>query len=142
MLAKPFQPECHTNINRMNNEYKEYCNKIIQKFVPRKTANRQSGSVWYKPSTSKLFKPLKTQRMLYSTNSTSYRKQKILEQEKIFFDKADRDKTDYQNILLSNWNTKILLQNFKSMYKTASNPDEIPLGEKNSKQFSRQNRAL
>ena len=42
LLANPFQPECHTNNNRINFEYKEFCNKVIQKFVTRKMALRYS----------------------------------------------------------------------------------------------------
>ena len=72
-------------------------------------------------------KRLKTQRMLYSIKPTSYRKQKVLELEKIVLEEAERDKTDYQNILFSNRITNFLFKHFESMNKTANIPDEFLL---------------
>ena len=35
----PFQPVCHTSVNRLNTEYKVYCKSVIDKFGPRRTRN-------------------------------------------------------------------------------------------------------
>ena len=126
------------NIMRMNIESEEYRSKIIQKFVPRKTAHRQSVPVWYEPSTSILLKRLKILRMLYSTKPTPYRKQKFLEHEKIVFEEVERNKTDYQNILFSDRITVFRFKHLKPRNILAKTDDEGRLG-KNSKQYAGQN---
>ena len=77
----PFQPVCNTNVNRMNIEYNEYCNSIIDQIVTR-TEHRQSLPIWYSSTTSNLLKRLQTQREQYKAKPTSYRKQKLMELEK------------------------------------------------------------
>ena len=42
MLLHPFQPNCYTNIDIMNDELDDYLNSLVQHFTPRKTKHRQS----------------------------------------------------------------------------------------------------
>ena len=91
MKTHPFQPRCDTNVNSVNIEYNEYCNSIIDQFVPR-TKHRQSLPIWYSSNTSNLLIHLQTQREQYKAKPKSYRKQKKLNvtnqsQQKLFFNR-------------------------------------------------------
>ena len=72
MLLHPFQPNCYTNIDKMNDECDEYLNSIFQRFIPRKTKHRQSLPPWFSHNTSHLLKRLNTQRLLFQSKPSSY----------------------------------------------------------------------
>ena len=117
MTQNPFRPECVTKFNGMNKEFEIYCNGIIDMFAPRRTRQRQSLQVWYTSDTSNLLKRVQTQRRLYQSKPTSYRKQKLSEMEKLLLEEAERDKSEYQYELFSSRKTNFFFKHFKSMKK-------------------------
>ena len=88
-------------------------------FVPRRTRHHQSLPVWYTSDTSNLLKRVETQRRLYQSKPTSYRKQELSEREKLLLEVAERDKSEYQYKLFSSRKTNFVLKHFKSMNKNA-----------------------
>ena len=128
MNQNPFRPECFTNINRMNKEFEIYCNGIIDMFLPRRTRHRQSLPVWYTSDTANLLKRVETQRRLYQSKPTSYRKQKLSEMEKLLLEEAERNKSEYQYKVFSSRRTNFLFKHFKSMNKNAGIPEVLRFG--------------
>ena len=112
----------------MNKELKIYCSGIIDKFVPRRTIHRQSPPVWCTSDTSHLLKRVETQRRLYQSKLTSYRKQELSEMEKLLLEEAERDKSQYQYKLFSSRKTTFIFKHFKSMNKNADIPEIFRFG--------------
>ena len=128
MSQNPFRPECFTNINRRNNEFEINCNRFIDMFVPRRTIHRHSLPVWYTSNTSNLLKRVETQRRLYQSKPTSYRKQNLSEMEKLLLEGAERDKSEYQYTLFLSRKSNFLVKHFKSMTKNADLPEVLKFG--------------
>ena len=57
-----FQLICHTNVNKMCEEFYQYVNKVVETYAPRRTRYRQSLPPWISAFTSNLMKKLKTQK--------------------------------------------------------------------------------
>ena len=105
-----------------------YSYGIIDMFVPQTTRHRQSLPLWYTSNTSNLLKRVETQRRLFKSKPTSYRKQKLSEMEKLLLEKAERDKLEYQYKLFSSRKMNFLLKQFKSMNKNADIPEVLRFG--------------
>ena len=85
-----FQPLCHTNVNRINIFYNEYCNSNVDQFLSRITRHRQSSK--FTANTPNLLKRLQIQREPYKAKPTLYRKQKLLKLKKTLSKDTERDK--------------------------------------------------
>ena len=73
-----------------------------------------------------MLKRAETQRRLYQSKPTSYRKQKLSELEKLL--EAERDKSEYQYKLFSSRKTNPLFKHFKSMNENAHIPEVLRFG--------------
>ena len=97
-------------------------------FVPRRTRHRQSLPVWCTSDTSNMLKRVETQKRLYQSKPTSYRKQKLSEMEKLLLEEAERNKSEYQYKLFSSRKRNFLFTHFKTMNESADIPEVLRFG--------------
>ena len=122
MKKHPFQPMCHTNVIRMNFEKIQYCNSIIDQFLP-KTSYRQSLPIRYSSNSSFPLKCLQTQREQYEAIPTSHRKQNGMELKKALLEEAERDKKTEK--LLFEQKYHLSIQRDQIFDKTATIPEKL-----------------
>ena len=120
--VNPFQPICHTNINKMCKELYQYLDQMIEVYVPRRTQPRQCLAPWITSHTSNLLKQLKTENALLKRKPISYRKQQVHKLENLVTDFSEQDRKEYQEKLLSTRNTDATLKHLKFLNKSPSLP--------------------
>ena len=125
----PFQLICHTNVNKMCEEFYQYVDKVVEIYVLRRTRHRQSLPPWISAFTSNLMKKLKTQKRLLERKPTSYRKAAVMKLENLVTESAEADGKDYQANLMSTRNTDVIFKHLKSLNESPSLPKQIVSGD-------------
>ena len=125
LKEKPFQLICHTNVNKMCEDFYQYVDKVVETYVPRRTRHRQSLPPWISAFTSNLMKKLKTQKRLLERKPTSYRKAAVMRLENLVTESAEADRKDYQENLMSTRNTDVIFKHLKSLNKPPTLPKQI-----------------
>ena len=118
----PFEPVCHTNINKMHEEYTQYLDEIIKSFVPLRTRHRQSLPPWITSSTSNLIKKLQTKRQSCILKPTNYRRQQVKLFENLVTESSEVDRKNYQEELFRTRNTNVIFKHLKNLNKHTSLP--------------------
>ena len=118
----PFEPVCHTNINKMHEEYTQCLDEIIKSFVPLRTRHRKSLPPWITSSTSNLIKKLQTKRQSCILKPTNYRRQQVKLFENLVTESSELDRKNYQEELFRTRNTNVIFKHLKNLNKHTSLP--------------------
>ena len=122
ILSEPSSPVCHTNINRMCEQFYDYLENLVNQHVPRRKRRRQSLPPWITPSTSNIKNKLRTQTRIYKLKPTSYRRNLNLSLYKMVKEAVEEDRLNYQEIVMSNRSTNLIFKHNKSLKKSVTLP--------------------
>ena len=93
--------------------------------VPTRTRHRQNLPPCITSESSHLLKKMQTQKWLLAAKPTSYRRNKIVELEKLASKSCEEDRVHYQEKLFNARDTGIIFKHLKCLKKTASLPLSI-----------------